>query len=297
MARHFTSGWLLATHNYPRLFPLKPPHNCSPFLPYSKNIGKLHSKGRLPNRLSVFALSIAYGLCTHFFLGSKPVAPIFCGISCQAPPLSNWPGLGRVSLCLIWFFTLKLIASPSILAVHNELFQLTTVTRVLDEGVELTEALGFPEISALAAAERHWRKLIQSKAKSLLEDNNACPAGALYRRRLSAKVELDDVEVTLNPPPRSAKWQEPITIRLPFVRWAEELHHAYVPAMGILVFAPREALLVERLRQHARLLLFGKGRRLRLDRLARVARNHTLQLGQVDITANIKTPKQKSAVA
>ena len=55
----------------------------------------LRSQDRLPYRLSVIAVSIAYGLCTHFSLDSKPVGPIFCGISCQALPVSVWPEARR----------------------------------------------------------------------------------------------------------------------------------------------------------------------------------------------------------
>jgi hypothetical protein len=53
----------------------------------------------------------------------------------------------------------------------NEVFQLTTVTRLLGENVELAEALGFPEVSALDDAERKWRAPLQAEA--ILEDPDA----------------------------------------------------------------------------------------------------------------------------
>src|SRR5258708_8926759 len=104
------------------------------------------------------------------------------------------------------------------------------------------EALGIPEITALGNADLHCRATMEAKAKAILEDSALCTAVSLHRRRMTAKPEVREVEISVEPPKRAADWEEPVRLRLPVVRWVEEgeLHQAYVPALGILVFAPRE---------------------------------------------------------
>ncbi len=176
------------------------------------------------------------------------------------------------------------------------MFQLTTVTRPLGENVELAEALGFPEVSALDDAERKWRVTLQAKAKAILEDAAASPPLSLHRRRIGAAAEVQSVEMTLEPPRRAPAWQEPVTLRVPFVRWAEEdLHLACVPALSVLVFAPRAALLADRVKEHIRLLLAGRRQHATLRALANLARASELRIGRLEVTANLKTPKQIAA--
>src|SRR5712671_6013572 len=99
-----------------------------------------------------------------------------------------------------------------------EVFQLTTVVRVLAEDVELAEAIGFPEISALGDTERRWQVSLQAKAKAILEDNELSPALSLHRRRVATAPKVGEVEIKLEPPKRSPEWQEPVNLRLPVVR-------------------------------------------------------------------------------
>jgi ATP-dependent Clp protease ATP-binding subunit ClpA len=175
----------------------------------------------------------------------------------------------------------------------NEVFQLPIAVRVLGEAVELAEALGFPELSALDDAERKWRSCLQAKVRATLEDHTLTPAISLHRRRIVSEVKLDSVELTFEPPKRSPAWEEPVRLCLQFVHWTEdELHHALVPVLGLHVFATRAGLLAERVEQHARLVLAGRDKQLTLKRLARLARVQSLQLSQLGVTANRKTPKQ-----
>jgi len=179
----------------------------------------------------------------------------------------------------------------------EESFQLTTVTRVLAEDVEMSEALGFPEISALGDTERRCQAALQAKAKAILEDSELSPAVSLHRRRITIEPELCEVEVTLDPPKRIPEWQEPVSIRLPVVRWVEdgEWHQAYVPALGILVFAPRPALLDDRIKEHVRLILQGRKKKPGLHDLAQVAQIESLKLKQLEVTAKIISPKESAA--
>src|SRR5260221_8903604 len=175
-----------------------------------------------------------------------------------------------------------------------EVFQLTTAVRVLADDVELAEALGFPEISALGDAERRWQAALTAKGKAILEDHALSPVLALHRRRLAAKPEARDVEITVEPPKRSPEWQEPVRLRLPVLCWVEagDLHQAYVPALGILVFASRESLLDERVKEHVRLILMGRRKKVGLLDLAKLARIQSLKIGSLTVTAKIATPKE-----
>src|SRR5260221_5807285 len=120
-----------------------------------------------------------------------------------------------------------------------EVFQLTTAVRVLADDVELAEALGFPEISALGDAERRWQAALTAKGKAILEDHALSPVLALHRRRLAAKPEARDVEITVEPPKRSPEWQEPVRLRLPVLCWVEAggFDPRLLPGVGVLAFS------------------------------------------------------------
>lgn len=179
----------------------------------------------------------------------------------------------------------------------SEAFNLITVARVFVGEIELAEALGFPEISALGETERQWQTVLQAKSKALLEDSNLSPALSLHRRRLIVQPELSEIEISLHPPTRSPAWQEPVSLRLPIVRWVEssDLYQAYVPALRALIFAPREDLLEQRIKAHVRLLLMGRRKKLGLGDLAELTRSQFLKLGNLPLTARIPTPKEISA--
>src|SRR5689334_7261293 len=175
----------------------------------------------------------------------------------------------------------------------DEVFQLTTVARVFADEVELAEALGCPELSALDDAERKWRACLGTKAKALLEDNALAPALTLHRRKVNAVVAADSLELTFEPPRRSPDWEQPLTVRIHFVRWEEDdLHHGFVPGLEVHVFTTRASLLPERLEAHIRLVLAGRGRKLTLRRLAELARVTELRVDQLEVAAQRKTPKQ-----
>jgi ATP-dependent Clp protease ATP-binding subunit ClpC len=175
----------------------------------------------------------------------------------------------------------------------NEIFQLTTVTCVFADEVELAEALCFPEISALDERERKWRSCLHSKAKAILEDAELSPAISLHRRKLVATPEKDSVEVKFEPARRSPDWEQPAILKFHYVRWAEEdLHHAVAPGLGVHVFATRASLLPERVEAHIRLVLAGRGRRLSLHRLVEMSRTSEIRLGNLEVSIHRKTPKQ-----
>jgi hypothetical protein len=180
----------------------------------------------------------------------------------------------------------------------GEVFQFTTLTRVLGENVELAEVLGIPEVSTLNDTERKCRAGLQAKAKAVLEDESLSPALSLHHRRIVAEVELDSIEVNFDPPRRSPDWQERVRVRVRYARWADDdLHHAFVPAIGIHVFATRPDLLPERVEQHVRLVLASQHKRVSLIQLAGLERVQALRLGKLEVTAHRKTPRNRASAA
>src|SRR5436190_9331535 len=191
----------------------------------------------------------------------------------------------------------------------SEVFQLTTLTRVLAENVELSEPLAFAEISAVDDTARKWRSCLQTKAKGLLEDDHLAPTISLHRRRVVAvaQVELDSIEITFEPPKRSPDWQEPVKVPVHFARWVEsggegkgegagagELHQAFVPGLNVHVFATRASLIRERVEAHVRLVLASRRKQISLLQLAELARVQALNLDRLEVTAKRKTPKQNA---
>src|SRR5689334_5098715 len=103
-----------------------------------------------------------------------------------------------------------------------ESFQIITVSRIYGEEIELIQALGFPEVSALGEEEAAARAGLNAKLKDVLEDANLSPARWLHRRMISGEAELDRVEVTLRPGKRSLAWQQEVKLWVRYVRWKEE---------------------------------------------------------------------------
>lgn len=180
----------------------------------------------------------------------------------------------------------------------KEDFQLTTLTRELDDGNRLVEAWGCAEISALGDAERVTNTTFQSKAMALLEEATLTPALSAFRRRFGIPVELDEIELTIDAPARRPEWREPVVLRLPVVRWVEHgLHQAWLPALEVHVFATRADLLADRLREHARLILAGSHKRILLQDLAVAARERSLTTGKLAVSVSRKTPRQLAEAA
>ena len=175
----------------------------------------------------------------------------------------------------------------------NEVFHINAVTRGLEEGVRIAEALGLPEISALADSQHGVQATLRMKAVAVLNDHSLSPPLWLYRRRLGAEVTLDETILTLDPPKRAAAWEESVALKLPFVRWVEgDLHQACVPSLGVLVLATQEALLPQKVVEHARMLLAGRRRVLSLRELASLARTQSLTLERLAVSAEVKTARQ-----
>jgi ATP-dependent Clp protease ATP-binding subunit ClpC len=174
-------------------------------------------------------------------------------------------------------------------------FALTIVVRVLPDGTELAEALGFPELSCVGASAAYWQRGLRTKVRELLEDEEGGDPLKLHRRQVGAGAEIAEIGLDLNPPSRRADWQTPAHLHFHYVHWSEgDLFHAYVPALRAQVFATRADLLPRRVEEHVRLLLLQTRPRVTLADLASTQMIRAVRLETYSFTVTIKTPRQRS---
>ena len=170
-------------------------------------------------------------------------------------------------------------------------YELTLLLQSLDDGSTLGEALYFPETSALAGRRGAAREELLRVARRELEE---LPLAELARRSRPGVPELAQLDLTLDPPARSAEWLTPVRLALPYARWVrpDGTAVASVPALGIQVLARSLEHLPELLRRDVRLALSRRGAAGSLGRLAEVARSRALAVQPVTITATVKTPRE-----
>lgn len=174
-----------------------------------------------------------------------------------------------------------------------ESFHLQCLTRVLGDDIELSEAIGLPEVSGLEEGSHPEKTTLSAKARMLLEDIELSPTVSLHRRRMAASIEVDSVEMTFTPPKRSPDWMQPVRVAVHFARWSEgDRHQAYIPALGAHVFAGKASQLREHVQEHVRLILAGEGQPLSLKRLAELGRVQSIRLEKLEVEVQRKTPRQ-----
>lgn len=171
-------------------------------------------------------------------------------------------------------------------------FQITTVRRSVGEGMELVEALGFPELSSLGDTVEDAESRLCKKLRQFLTNDDLCPALEIHRRRLKIQAVASSISVEFTPPRRSPEWQLPVTVQVGFVQWTEreDLHHAYVPSLQLGIFTPRLEDLEKRLGEHVRRVLGIRHKRLNLQAIESIQWQEPLVLGQLSVTATLRTP-------
>lgn len=171
-------------------------------------------------------------------------------------------------------------------------FQITTVHRSLGDGLEVVEALGFPELSALGETAEDAGNRLAKKIRQFLTNDELCPALELHRRRLKIQAQPSFLSLEFTPPRRTPEWQLPIMVRFEFVRWTEreDLHHAYVPTLNLGIFTPRMEDLEKRLAEHVRRVLAIRHKRLTLQVIESIQSQEPLTLGQLTVSASLPSP-------
>ena len=173
-------------------------------------------------------------------------------------------------------------------------FRIAALSQEVDDRLFLSEALLFPEISRLAGdAARSRKKLKQQIAKTL---KNA-GVEELYRRRLSAPLEIGEVRITLQPPGGSIIWRKPVRLRFEYVAWrhGDDAVVAFVPDLGIEVIVNDQRSLGAQVADEARSALTRRGASSSLRCLVHFDRRRQLSVHEISLSVDVATPKQLAA--
>lgn len=179
--------------------------------------------------------------------------------------------------------------------------QLAAILQPLDCGHYLEEALLYPEICCLGDDPARLQRALKNLITRITLD---IPSLELSRRRLPGDAVAGHVEVILKPGVRSSAWEEPVTLRLPVVRWTHpgprqeselatiEVHLAFVPALGIEACASKLDALEAMLANHVRTTLLRIKANASLERLVWLTRCEDVRVVPLDCAIEYKSPKE-----
>ena len=188
--------------------------------------------------------------------------------------------------------------------------ELCVVLTHLPEDLVLGRVLLFPELARLAPAEglEALVKDLEVQVRTLSERD---PLRDFDRRVLSSQPRLTRVAVTWEPDPRNPRWRAPIQLELSALCWEHAgTSLAYLPALGIEVFARDEEQLGERIERHAKQAVarasgayqpaeFGQSGSgadlppdLVLQELARADRERRVELRSLSLEIELKSPRR-----
>jgi ATP-dependent Clp protease ATP-binding subunit ClpA len=156
------------------------------------------------------------------------------------------------------------------------------------------EALFFPEILRFHFDEAKAIESLQANIRKIVEDS---PPIALHHRHPAGVPELDEVSITLDPPPGQSLWRTPLALRFPVVRWShgDAALLAYVPALCITVVATKPATkeALDKLVQHnLRAALARRNYTDSLGQLMWLQRGREIKVVNSAIEVALRTPKQ-----
>ncbi len=169
---------------------------------------------------------------------------------------------------------------------------LQVCTQYLENGLSLTEALLFPDVSRWGTQRRPSTRALVDSLRLRVEKMDPLE---LARRLPPEGSQLARFEVELQPPKDVPAWKAPVLAQF----WAccypvGEVWAAYVPGLGSTFFAPTRAELDERAPDE--LAAEVMRRRLnRLELLAFLQRTRTLTSAEATLQARVPTLRQRSS--
>ena len=173
-------------------------------------------------------------------------------------------------------------------------FRLTVLVRTLENETCLAEALFFPEVSRYAGHRVQAVSAAASNARQALENE---ALARLHTRVAPAAYELDEITVTIDPPRDSLSWRTPVTLQFQWARWQQNggAWVAFVPALAMESIAPNAEELAARLPSDIKAELLRRRVTASLGLLLWEARTQTLEVQELSVTPEIRTPKQHAA--
>lgn len=168
---------------------------------------------------------------------------------------------------------------------------LLLLTSSLENGLTLTEALFYPEVSRWGGQRRPSTRALSESLRLRVEKIDALE---LSRRLPPAQSGLARWEIELKPPKHAPGWREPVQASFYALKYpVAELWAAYVPALKSSFFAASEQELDERAPEELTTELLRR-RLNRLELLTFLQRTRTVVASSLAIQADIPTLKQRS---
>jgi ATP-dependent Clp protease ATP-binding subunit ClpA len=174
-------------------------------------------------------------------------------------------------------------------------FPVWMIHQLLDRGVILAEAMGFPEVSRLAGNRRQGANRLRPNLVRLIGDT---ALGGLHRRHASGTPEVHSVSIALEPIGSKATWRGALPLRFDAICWnhGEDAAVAFVPALGIHVLAEDADALQAKLPGEIRAAL-SRGPDPTLANLVWRQRVSATRIERLEVSVGIKTARARAQAA
>lgn len=185
--------------------------------------------------------------------------------------------------------------------------ELCVVLTHLPEDLVLGRVLLFPELARLGPAEgvEALVRTLERQVRTLVEQGSLRD---FDRRVLSSSPRQETARVRWSADPREPRWRDPIELELSALCWEHAATSlAYIPALGIEIFAHNAEQLAERIERHAHQAVarasgayqpaeFGSQegipKDLVLAELARAERERRVELRSLVLELELKSPRR-----
>jgi ATP-dependent Clp protease ATP-binding subunit ClpA len=172
-------------------------------------------------------------------------------------------------------------------------FQLTSVTRELDNGSRLVEPLLFSEILCHGRDIRQTHRAVVRRVREVLRDT---ATERLYQFRLPGRVRRAEFLLEIPPPTQTPSWRKPVQLLLPYAVWehGRDAVVAFVPSLNIQLLAKDTSELTELLVKQARDALARRQLAGSLRHLVWLDRIQRMTLKGLTVHITVPTPKEQA---
>lgn len=168
------------------------------------------------------------------------------------------------------------------------------VTRQLEQGLEVGEALFYPEVLGL---NNKTDRLITDLRNLVRQIARTDAPLELHRRLPPEKPQMGEVTIEVAPPRASVAWTNPVSLRFHVLRWrhGDQAWIAYVPALAIEIVSGREDQLEGMIVEQIRLTLARTNMSQKMFELIQLARVESVTIESEAVAADIRTPREIAA--
>lgn len=172
-------------------------------------------------------------------------------------------------------------------------FPLTILTQTLEDGTYISEALNFPEISRFHTKEDLAKHNARVNADAILKSDYA---PNLYARIVPKNTEIEEINLEIQPPKKTAAWREAVNIKIQYVKIEREdgYFYAYIPALHIAVLSRKEKDFDEKIETEILAALRRDGWTKSLQYLRWLERTESVSIEKNELAVNLPTAKQRA---